>query len=400
MCQPANTDMVSSRLPRPGPEALAHSRLLEEHIGRQIDESGGRISFGRYMELALYAPGLGYYSAGSAKLGEAGDFVTAPEISPLFGRCLATQVQQVLQQLGGGAVLELGAGSGLLAADILEQLESLNSLPDKYLILEVSADLRQRQQLTLANRVPHLLDKLEWLDSLPEGFSGVVLANEVVDALPVERFRVQQAGIIQLGVARGEHCNFRFVDMPCDPVLEGRWQALQQDLPAALPAGYQSEICLALRPWVRALAGTLVRGAMLLLDYGLPRAQYYHAERNTGTLICHYRHRAHSDPLLWVGLQDISAWVDFTALAESAVDCGLDLMGFTSQAHFLIGAGLQGLLEEAAAGGTRTRLQAAAEAKKLTLPGEMGERFKVMGFSRGLQVPVSGFGLKDLSPSL
>lgn len=399
MRQNSATDSSFSKAPQPGPEALAHSRELEAHIARQIEDSGGRISFARFMDLALYAPGLGYYSAGSRKLGEAGDFVTAPEISPLFGRCLATQVQQVLQQLGGGAVLELGAGSGALAADILQQLEKLGQLPQRYLILEVSADLRQRQQQTLARRLPHLLDRLEWLDCLPEGLGGVVLANEVMDALPVERFRVQGAGIVQLGVAHGA-AGFSTVDLPCDPALEARWEELRRELPGPLAQGYRSEICMGLRPWVGALAGALRRGALLLVDYGLPRAQYYHPERGDGTLICHYRHRAHADPFQWVGLQDITAWVDFTTVAESAVDCGLELMGFTPQAQFLLGAGLEGLLAEATAGDTRTRLQAAAEAKKLTLPGEMGERFKVMGLSRGLQAPLSGFGLKDLSPSL
>jgi len=388
-----------SGAPPPDPEALAHSLELEAHIACEIQESGGRISFARFMDLALYAPGLGYYSAGSRKLGEAGDFVTAPEISSLFGRCLATQVASVLRQLKGGSVLELGAGSGVMAADILEQLDKLDSLPEQYLIVEVSADLRQRQQQTLARRLPQLVDKLSWLDCLPGNFRGVILANEVMDALPVERFRVQGDGIVRLGVARGPR-GFVDVELPSDPALEARWQEILQDLPAPLPSGYQSEICVGLQPWVRALADALERGAILLLDYGLPRRQYYHPERSAGTLICHYRHRAHDDPFLWTGLQDITAWVDFTAVAQTAVDCGLELMGFSSQAHFLLASGLDGLLAEAGAGGRRERLQAAAEAKRLILPGEMGERFKVMGLSRGLRDPLSGFSLQDLSPSL
>lgn len=392
-------DSPLSCAPPPDPEALAHSLELEAHIAREIQESGGHISFARFMDLALYAPGLGYYSAGSRKLGEAGDFVTAPEISPLFGRCLATQVGSVLQQLKGGSVMELGAGSGVMAADILEQLEELGSVPEQYLILEVSADLRQRQQQTLARRVPQLIDRLRWLDCLPKDFRGVILANEVMDALPVERFRVQGDGIVRLGVAMGPG-GFIDVELPCDPALQARWQEILQDLPAPLPRGYQSEICVGLQPWVRALADALERGAILLLDYGLPRSQYYHPERSAGTLICHYRHRAHDDPFLWAGLQDITAWVDFTAVAQTAVDCGLELMGFSSQAHFLLASGLDGLLAEAAAGGTRERLQAAAEAKRLILPGEMGERFKVMGLSRGLRDSLSGFDLQDLSPSL
>ena len=383
----------------PDPDALAHSRQLEVHIRQVMDASGGSIPFSQFMNLALYAPGLGYYSAGAAKLGEQGDFVTAPEISSLFSRCLAGQVAQVLEEIGGGDVLELGAGSGVMAADILDELERQGRLPRRYLILEVSADLRQRQQALLATRVPGLIDRVEWLDKLPVGLEGVILANEVMDALPVERFRIKPEGLVGQAVSWSVD-GFAWQDAAASDALQREWLRLSADLSATPDAGFTSEICLQLGPWLQALNQSLSRGLMFLIDYGLPRSQYYHPQRSDGTLICHYRHRAHPDPLLHVGIQDITAWVDFTRVAETAVDLGLEIMGFATQAHFLASGGIDRLLQCAPGDTERQRLGLAAQMRKLMLPGEMGEVFKVIGLSRGLAGCVSGFGMHDLTHTL
>jgi len=386
-------------LPQPDAGAMAHSRRLQAHIRDQVAAAGGWISLAQFMELALYAPGLGYYSAGSAKLGEAGDFVTAPEISSLFGRCLAGQVALVLRELGGGGLLELGAGSGALAAELLAQLHAEDSLPDEYLILEVSAQLRQQQQQRLARCVPELAGRVRWLDTLPQAFSGVMVANEVLDALPVERFEIGAGQLLQQGVEWRAGRLALGWRPACEAVCR-RVRHVLGDLEWPLPEGYRSEVSLAVEPWLASLADGLDRGAMLLVDYGLPRSQYYHPQRSDGTLICHYRHRAHGDLLHWVGLQDITAWVDFTAVAEAAVSHGLEIMGFTTQAHFLLGAGMERLLVEAAPDSLREQLRLAGEVRKLTLPGEMGERFKVMGLCRSLDLGLPGFALQDLTASL
>lgn len=399
MPQQPNPGDALRDLPQPDAGAMAHSRALQAHIRDQIAAAGGWISLARFMELALYAPGLGYYSAGSVKLGEAGDFVTAPEISSLFGRCLAGQAALVLRALGGGSVLELGAGSGALAVALLAQLQAEDCLPDEYLILEVSAQLRQQQQRHLARCLPGLAGRVRWLDTLPREFSGLMIANEVLDALPVERFEIGATDLLQQGVGwQGEGLAVGW--RPACEAVSHHVRHLLGDLEWSLPAGYRSELSLAVEPWLASLADGLERGAILLVDYGLPRAQYYHPQRADGTLICHYRHRAHDDLLHWVGLQDITAWVDFTAVAEAALRHGLELMGFTTQAHFLLGAGLERLVAGAAASSPREQLRLAGEVRKLTLPGEMGERFKVMGLSRGLDLVLPGFDLQDLTASL
>jgi SAM-dependent MidA family methyltransferase len=386
-------------LPVPGPDALTHSQALRAHILEAIDAAGGCIPFSRFMELALYAPGMGYYSAGATKLGRDGDFVTAPEVSALFSRCLAGQVSQVLEELGTGDVLELGPGSGVMAADMLEELERRQCLPGRYWLLEVSADLKQRQQSLLASRLPHLMERVRWLDQLPDKFEGVIVGNEVMDALPVERFRVEREDIVAEGVARSGQ-ELAWQDMPPGEALRREWQRIHAQLPAAVAPGYTTEICLQLGPWLKALDRALSRGLLLLIDYGLPRVSYYHPERTDGTLICHYRHRAHFDPLQYVGLQDITAWVDFTRVAEAAADCGMDIMGYSTQAHFLIGAGIETFLGDPDSSLSQAALAAVGQMKKLTLPGEMGERFKVIGLTRDLDTCVSGFGLRDLTHTL
>ncbi len=378
-------------LPLPSAEALAHSRALAEHIRAEIAAAGGRIPFARYMELALYAPGLGYYSAGARKFGAAGDFVTAPELSPLFSRCLARQCAEVLDALRGGSILELGAGSGVMAADILEELARLDLLPEQYLILEVSADLRERQRALLAERVPRLAERVQWLDALPDGLSGVILGNEVLDALPVQRFRKTAQGYQEFCVAaEGEAFRWELAtaDVPFGTALAN----LETTLKAPLPAGYESELCTLLPPFMATLAASLERGALLLMDYGYPRAAYYHPERSMGTLMCHYRQRAHADPFLYPGLQDITAHVDFTAVAETATAANLAFAGYTTQAHFLMALGIAEMSEG--------DMRLAQQVKLLTLPEEMGERFKAIGFSKGYEVPLAGFALRDLSRQL
>ncbi len=379
-------------LPVPSAEALAHSERLAALIREAMATAGGCLGFDQYMELALYAPGLGYYSAGSRKFGEAGDFVTAPELSPLFSRCLARQCAEVLAAIHDGAILEFGAGSGVMAADILGELERCDALPSKYYILELSADLRERQQETLRQRVPQLSERIVWLDGLPDaGFRGVVLANEVLDAMPVQRFRIDNNGPRELCVASyGED----FVLQRREPAAEllQRLRRLQEE--CSLDEGYESEINLRAEEWVRGLGEFLTEGVALLIDYGFPRSEFYHAQRSRGTLMCHYRHRAHEDALILPGLQDITAHVDFTAVAEAAVDTGLSVRGYTSQADFLIANGLTAFLAEAQ-GDAREQLTLSAQVKRLTMPGEMGELFKVMALSRGWQGTLQGFALRD-----
>lgn len=365
-------------LPAPSADMVAHSAELLARIRAEIAAAGGAIDFARYMDLALYAPGLGYYSAGARKLGSAGDFITAPELSPLFSRCVARHCATLLAELGGGDLLEFGAGSGVMAADILLELERLQALPDAYFILEVSADLRARQQDTLAQRAPHLTGRVRWLDALPTDFVGVVLGNEVLDAIPVQRFRWHQGTAYELGVTWRDGA-LAWTDLAtCNPRLAAR----VQEVAAELPDGYESEVNLAAEDWLRSVAGFLQRGVVLLFDYGFPRHEYYHPQRRGGTLMCHYRHRAHPDPLILPGLQDITAHVDFTAMAAAATAAGLDLLGFANQANYLLGNGLLELAQEA--GDLRRQLEIAAQLKRLMMPGEMGELFKVLVLGRGM----------------
>ncbi len=386
---------LHAALPAPEPEAARHSLRLSAALRQEI-EAGGPMSFARYMERVLYAPGLGYYSAGAAKFGEPGDFITAPELSPLFSRLLARQCAEVLESLGGGEILELGAGSGRMAAEVLAELERLGRLPERYRILELSADLRVRQQRTLGARVPRLLSRVEWLERMPaEPFAGVVLGNELLDAMPVHRFRIVADGVRELGVSvSGE--SFAWSELPASPELLAAAESLRAALPAPLPAGYTSEINLNLEPWFRALAGSLARGVVLLIDYGYPRHEYYLPERRDGTLVCHYRLRAHDDPFFLPGLQDISAFVDFSAAARAAEAAGFSLAGYTSQANFLLGCGLEHLLAESGPEEGVAHLRRMQEVKRLMLPGEMGERFKVLALGRGYAAPLCGFSARDL----
>ncbi len=371
-------------------------REMREHLAGEIRAADGALPFDRFMETALYAPGLGYYVNGRRKFGEAGDFVTAPELSPLFSRCVARQVGQCLGLVDGDTVLEVGAGSGKMAADMLVELAALDRLPQEYLILELSPSLQQLQRETLAARAPQLLPRVAWLQDLPEsGFRGVVVGNELLDAMPVQRFRRWRGGWQELSVAGdADGMHDRWTEIR-SPGLAGALAALWPD-DAAVVEGYSSELNLRLAPWLRAVAERMQRGYLLLIDYGYSRGEYYHPQRSQGTLICHFRHRAHADPYLLPGLQDITANVDFSALATAASDAGFSLAGFTTQAHFLIDSGLQDLLAESDPLDIKHHLQCMQGVKKLTLPSEMGERFKVMALARDAPPALSGFRSRDL----
>lgn len=381
-------------LPALTPEERRHSEALAAAIRAELAAAGGWLSFERFMELALYAPGLGYYSAGSWKLGAGGDFVTAPEASALFGTCLARECAAVLAATGGG-ILELGAGSGALAATLLSALEALGAAPERYAILEVSADLAARQRARLAVLAPHLRERVVWLERLPAApLTGVILANEVADALPVRRFSVRGGMRCELGVAEDAAGALTSAARPPDAALAAALDALLAERTDALPEGYTSEVNLRLAPWVATLGDCLGRGVVLLIDYGLPRAHYYHPQRAAGTLRCHFRQRAHDDPYLNLGLQDITAWVDFTRVAEAAADAGLAVSGFATQAAYLLALGLERLVADAPDARERARL--AGEARRLVMPEEMGEAFKVMALTRGYDAPLAGFALQDL----
>lgn len=374
--------------PPPTAEELAHSGKLQRRMREEIAACGGRIAFARFMELALYAPGLGYYAAGKHKFGGQGDFITAPEMGPVFARCLARPCQSILTGLGSGDILEVGAGSGVLAADLLLELESLNSLPQHYFILELSAELKARQTETLRDKASHLLNRVHWLEALPAGFRGIVLANELLDAMPVERFKVNENGVQQLYVA-WENDRFIWREQPADAAIRTRIETL------ALTPVYTSEINLQAQAWMRSVADILKQGVVLLIDYGFPRAEFYHLQRAQGTLMCHYRHRAHDDPLMLIGLQDITAHVDFTAIAEAAVETGLALLGYTSQTAFLIGCGLEQLVAGSDPEKTREHLELTQQIKKLTSPHEMGELYKAIALGRGIKEPILGFSVRD-----
>ena len=380
----------------------AHSTTLRLHIAQEISAARGWISFDRYMDLALYAPGLGYYSAGAGKLGSAGDFTTAPEVSRLFGVCVAQQCAEILRHVAGGSILEIGAGTGRLAVDVLGRLESLGAGLEHYYILEVSADLRERQQRLIHQALPHLAQRVTWLDAVPSApFDGVILANEVMDALPVVRFRWSAAGVEELGVVLrdGPSGGFAWAARPADVKLNAAVAALSA-AGGGWDDGYVSEYCARLLPWAYSVTAALRRGAALWIDYGLPRSQYYIGERHEGTLLCHFRHRAYDDPFRLVGLQDITAWVDFTQAAEAGVAAGFELGGFTTQAFFLAGLGIDSEMQRLAGGDAIRYAGLANQAKLLMLPGGMGERFKAMAWTRGIDVELTGFALQDLRHTL
>lgn len=387
---------MHNTLPPPGADAAAASAALERIIASEIIACDGWMSFARYMELTMYAPGLGYYSGGAHKFGSAesgGDFVTAPEITPLFGQTLARQVAQVMAA-SSPQVIEAGAGSGRLAADLLLTLTELNSLPERYEILELSGELRARQQATLRAEVPQLFDRVIWLDELPEHFSGCLVGNEVLDAMPTHQVHWADGEVFEGGVS----------------LLDGRLTAAERAAPPALKAAaaatpvsahFRSEISLASRVWISELSRRLQRGALILIDYGMPAHQLYHPGREGGSIRCHYRHRVHDDPFWFPGLSDITSHVDFTAVAEAAYAAGLAVAGYTTQAMFLMNCGIGEVLAKVGAEGTAAEAyRAQVSAQRLISPTEMGELFKVIALTRGIDVPLLGFKNGDRTHAL
>lgn len=391
--------MTPSELPQPSAAEQMHGERLATLIRDEIAAAGGALDFARYMELALYAPGLGYYSAGAAKFGAAGDFVTAPELGFVFARCLARALAPGLRgagadDAGGRDLLELGPGSGVLAAELLLELERLDALPARYRLLERSADLRERQRHVLRQRCAHLLTRIDWLDAPPGGpWRGVLLANEVIDALPVRLFALRDEGLFARMVGTGERGNFQWREVPADAALHAAVAEATGARPDALPRPYFSEVCPSLSAWFAEITRTLEDGSAWFVDYGYAHGEYYDAARRTGTLRCHYRHRVHDDPLILTGLQDITAWVDFDALARAGARAGFALEAHDTQAQFLIAHGLDEVFGEAYANARdeTARYALAQQVKRLTLPGEMGERFRVMALRKGVaerpQVP-------------
>jgi SAM-dependent MidA family methyltransferase len=380
-------------LPEPDNDARQISQRLRAVIDGEIRANDGWLPFSRYMDLALYFPGMGYYAGGSVKFGSAGDFITAPEISPLFARALATQIVQVMEH-SAPAILEVGAGSGVLAAELLLELERRGALPKSYAMLELSGELAMRQRQTLTTRAPHLLDRISWLGELPLRWSGVVLGNELLDALPVAIVEWREDGIAERGIVLTPDDQLAWESRPArGPLLDAAAAIVQTPL-------YTSEIGLAGQAWIAEWGARLECGAVILVDYGFPRHEYYHPQRSDGTLMCHYRRHAHHDPLWWPGLCDITAHVDFTTIAESAFAAGLDVLGYIPQAAFLMNCGLLELLGRVDPNEALTYLPAARAVDKLINIAEMGELFKVIAVGRGLDIPLVGFSRGDRLASL
>jgi SAM-dependent MidA family methyltransferase len=430
------------QLAQPDDNAKRHSQQLMEHIIDQINLSGGQISFEKYMQLALYAPGLGYYSAGMHKFGQQGDFVTAPEISPLFGQVLAIQAEQVLKQIrkiqesdnnNNTDILEVGAGSGKMAGDILIELQKRNCLPEHYYILELSADLKQRQQHYLKQVIPHFFDRITWLVSLPDGdFNGLVIANELLDAFPIHLVKFEEKQLFErfVVIERDEVTKTEklvFKDFLIKESIKGNITesaknkellaikekietnvlARQElyDLSQATNSTYITEVNLLAKQWIKSIAKSINCGAVLLIDYGYPESEYLHPQRNMGTLMCHYRHLAHDEPFFYPGLQDITAHVNFTDIKNAAEESGMDLKGYTTQTHFLLAGGLVELTEHVDINKIKEHAKMVVEIKRLTLPEEMGELFKVIYLTKNMSVKnmsqtISGFSFNNMRDKL
>ncbi len=401
----------AASLPAPEAVALAHSEALCAYIQKQLELAGGWLPFDRYMELALYTPGLGYYSGGSAKFGrtaeDGSDFITAPELSPLFAQALARAVGEALQASGTNQLMEFGAGTGKLAAQLLLALADLGIPCERYTIVEVSGTLRAQQQATLAQYAPNWIARVQWIDALPETFAGVALGNEVLDAMPVQLFARLNGSWFERGVtyrsSQSSENTQHTIEAPLafgerlvadSPLLN----ALRETVPGE--HDYVTETHAAAIAFVQTVCRMLTRGALLLIDYGFPRHEYYHPQRASGTLMCHYRHRAHADPFFYPGLQDITSHVEFSSLAEAAIKTGADLLGYTSQARFLLNCGILELLQQLDPQDTQRFLPAANAVQKLLAEAEMGELFKVIGFGRGMPDGLTAFSSGDRSATL
>lgn len=374
-------------------EMQAHSEAVKAHIYKEIQKAGGCISFARFMELSLYAPGLGYYASGSHKLGKTGDFVTAPEISPLFGKCVAQQFVQILETIPNSDILEIGAGAGTFAKDVLLELTKLDILPTRYYILEISADLRQRQQELLKISCPQFFPHIIWLDRLPEAFHGIIFANEVLDALPFHCFQIENNQVKERWVTFNEsECEFTWRTIsPPTAELNDQVQPLLQQY--TLPNGYHSEINLLLSSWIKTLANILQQGVMIFFDYGYGQREYYHPERTSGTMRCYFQHRCHDNPFMFYGLQDITAHVNFTSVIKNALDANLELAGYTTQSAFLLATGIAQFTE--ALPSTMQQYQQNQAMKLLMLPSEMGTLIKTIALTKNWQKPLVGYSLFD-----
>lgn len=371
------------QLPKPSDDALTASRSLQALIAEEIRRHSGWISFSRFMELALYAPGLGYYSGGAAKLGKEGDFTTAPEITPLFGQTLAQVAAAVLDQTAAH-IVEFGAGTGKLARDLLQELTAMGVHIQTYAIVELSGELRERQQATLIE-----FPQVTWLDRLPDAFSGLVIGNEVLDAMPVHLVVKTGEAWHERGVGF-EEGRFVYRDKPAQDGMLG-----QIPDPDLLAPGYLTEVHPVAQAFMKSVADAICAGyrqsgnggALMMIDYGFPAYEYYLPQRNQGTLMCHYRHHAHPDPFYLPGLQDITAHVDFTAMARAGLDTGLDLLAYTNQAAFLLAAGLADVLLRTSPEESLRYLPQANAVQKLTSPAEMGELFKVLVMGKNIELP-------------
>ena len=403
--QLANANLA--HLPLPESAAQQHHYTLANRIIEKIKLNNGAMTFDEFMQAALYEPGYGYYVSGQRKFGPDGDFVTAPEISAVFGQCLARQCTEILGNLDSEQqtldILEVGAGSGKLCFDLINELLKLNQsekqrLPDHYYFLETSPDLQQRQQQLINDHFSECEIEFVWLENFPEQFNGIVLANELLDAMPVKRFVIKD-GIQECYVEYSDG-EFKYISGPASPELKNFVETLQTDLNYEFPAGYNSEICFWYQPWLKSLAASLQTGVVLLIDYGYTQSEYYHPQRNQGTLICNYRHHAHDNPFVLFGLQDISAFVDFSSVANYAHAAGLNLAGYCPQAQFLIGCGLDEIAQSYLQTQPDDFLKIAQEIKQLTLPGEMGERFKVIGLCKNYEENLRGFHNFDQSHRL
>ena len=402
MLDSSNTkSAISKQLPEPDREAKDRSLKVIERVASACAKNNGWIRFSEFMNIALYQPAIGYYSGGLQKFGEHGDFITAPEVSPLFAQCLANQVSEVMRNMNktSGAdtsIIEFGAGSGILAADILLRLQELDVLPERYLILELSAELKHRQKETLNNKVPQLLDRVHWLNELPDCVdNAIVLANEVLDAMPVEGFSVTEDGVETLMVGfENEQLVSRY--LPADPKVEEAVSQIQRRSDIVFHPPYNSEYNPAISGWLTGLAENVNNLVMLLIDYGYNEQEYYHEDRNNGTLMCYYQHRAHDDFLSWPGLQDITAFVNFTDVAYGAVASGLEVSGYTTQAAFLLANGLSELHAEQVTDDITQQIKLSQQIKTLTLPSEMGDKFKVMALTKNYEQPLAGFSMLDL----
>jgi SAM-dependent MidA family methyltransferase len=391
-------------LAEPGDEAKKRSLLLTRCVKKACDLAGGHIPFSEFMKIALYEPGLGYYSGGLQKFGQKGDFITSPEVSALFGQCLANQLREIFQNFArlsdeAVSIIEFGAGSGVLAVDILLQLEKLDALPERYLILELSAELQHRQQQTIKQKAPQLYDRVQWLEQLPDGLSNaVVIANEVLDAMPVECFRMsakKDAGVETLMVAaEAEELVAEY--LVAEDGIEEKIRTIQQRSEITLAEGYCSEFNPAIHGWLSALEKVIEHSIILLIDYGYNEKEYYHPDRAAGTLMCYYQHKAHGDYFWWPGLQDITAFVNFTDVAYNAVELGMQVSGYTTQAAFLLANGLSDLHASQVTDDVQQQVRLSQQIKTLTLPSEMGDRFKVMALTKNYEAPLQGFSMLDL----